>query len=211
MHDLRFPVHSILCLTISAALLALTGDARADGEPDPIATDRVAIAKPPILPRLAISAASGFLASPGANGAAMALGARVGVGQHVVVALDLGYGVLGAATGPTVQDRWWIIPSVALAIPIGPVRLELGGGFGLGASSGYVSWSAYVAKPFTPIWAYQLMPTLDAHAAAAIDLGPKLGLFARLDAAKLLASGSDRAPMDTTWGMLSSGATARVL
>jgi hypothetical protein len=161
-------------------------------------------------PKVSLFAGAGYLASPGANGAAIEVGARFAVARDVALDFDLGYGVLAAAAGPTVQDRWWIMPALAYVIPAGRVRLDLGAGVGLGASSGYRSWSSYIDQPFMPVWAYQLMPTLRVHAAAWYDLSPRSSVFTRVEAAKLLMSGSDSKWMDTTWATLSIGAAVDV-
>ena len=142
----------------------------------------------PARQRLGFFVGAGYLASPGANGAALAAGLRLKVVQHFAVSLDLGYGLVGAAT--TVQDRWWVMPSLALVVPGGPLRFELGVGVGLGASSGYTSWPAYTAAPFTPVWAFQLVPAARAHVLAAMSLSPRTEFFARLDATTLLLEGN---------------------
>ncbi len=161
-------------------------------------------------PNVSLFAETGYLASPGANGAAFAIGARFAFTRHLALSTDLGYGVLAASSGPTIQDRWWIMPSLSYVVPAGRIRLDLGAGIGLGASSGYRSWSTYVDAPFAPVWAYQLMPTVRVHAVASYDVSPRSSVFARLEGAKLLSSGSDSAWMDTTWATLSIGAAVSV-
>ena len=159
---------------------------------------------------LGIFAGAGYLGSPGGNGSTFTTGLRLGIGRHFAVSFDLGYGLLG--THPAVQDRWWLIPSAALVIPAGRVRFDLGAGLGLGASSGYVSWSGYLAKPFTPTWAFQLVPTVRAHAIAAVDITRDFDMFIRLDAATLLLlPGSHARISDTTWATLSLGVQFRLL
>ena len=68
---------------------------------------------------------------------------RLRLGAHVLSA-ELGYGVLGGSRG--VQDRWWILASYAWRTPLdGATSLELGGGLGAGASSGYTDLDAFAA------------------------------------------------------------------
>ena len=103
-----------------------------------------------------------------------------------------------------------MIPTAALVIPVGAVRLDLGAGAGVGTSSGYVSWSAYAAGPFAPVWHYTV-PAARAHAGAAIDVGNGVDLFVRLDLASLPFVGSQAAFGDTTWLALWFGAEPRLL
>lgn len=154
----------------------------------------------------------GYLGSPGANGSALSGGLRLRVARHLSLGLDLGYGVVQARV--VTQDRWWMVPTAALVIPAGPVRIDLGIGVGLGASSGYTSWSAYVAAPFTPVWAFQLVPVARAHVAASMHLSQNVDLFARAELAGLLLDGTQigfrdgnagAGIRDTTWLNLSVG------
>lgn len=167
---------------------------------------------------LGLFVGAGYLASPGANGGAFSFGLRLGMGRYVALSFDVGYGVVGAS--PTVEDRWWLMPAVALVLPAGPVRFDLGAGLGLGASSGYRSWPDYVAGPFNPIWAFQLVPTVRAHVRAAIALRRCCDLFARVDVASLLLDGNSigfrvgdphRPVMDTLWFYLWIGVQFRLL
>lgn len=157
---------------------------------------------------LGLLAAVGALGSPGATGAAFLTGLRLGVGRHFAASVDVGYGLLTAP--PTIQDRWWLIPSAALVIPAGSVRFDLGAGAGVGTSSGYVSWSDYDAKPFTPIW-HSTVPAVRAHVSAAIPIAHDLDLFARADVASLVSAGSPAGAMDTTWFALWIGVEPRLL
>lgn len=168
--------------------------------------------------RVGLFAAAGYLGSPGASGAELSSGLRFGFARHLAVSLDLGYGLL--KTSPGIQDRWWVIPAVALVIPAGRLQFDLGLGLGVGASSGYTSWSAYAAAPFTPIWAYQLIPTLRVHAVASMELTHRVDVFARVDVASLLLGGNSLGSrvgtpnpgvQDTTWGTLSIGVQFRLL
>jgi len=159
--------------------------------------------------RLGLFAGVGALGSPGATGGAFLTGLRLGVGRHFAASVDLGYGLLTAP--PTIQDRWWVIPSAAVVIPAGSVRFDLGAGAGVGTSSGYLSWSDYDARPFTPIWHYTV-PAARAHVAAAIEIARNLDLFARADVATLFSVGSQAGgAMDTTWFALWIGVEPRLL
>jgi hypothetical protein len=150
----------------------------------------------------------GYLGSPGADGGAFLGGLRLGLGRHFAASVDLGYGLESAPS--TMQDRWWVIPAASLVIPAGSVRIDLGAGAGVGTSSGYVSWSDYAARPFTPIWHYTV-PAVRAHLGAAMSLSPGLDVFARADVASLLAVGSQAGAMDTTWFALWVGVQPRLL
>lgn len=169
-------------------------------------------------PRLGVFAGLGYLGSPGAHGAAMTAGLRLALGSHLAASFDLGYGLLH--DGTIVEDRWWLIPSLAWVTRAGWARLDFGAGLGLGASSGYASAASYVAAPFSPVWAFQLVPAARAHALAAVGLGRDVDLFARVEVASLwLDSGSigfragkpDGGAKDSTWVGLTFGAQLRVL
>ncbi len=138
--------------------------------------------------RLEVFAGAGYLSSPGGNGGALAAGLRWAATRHLGVSFDLGYGVLRSSPG--VEDRWWLMPALELSVPAGRLRLDLGGGLGLAASSGYVGWPQYVAGPFDPTWAYQLVPGARAHLSASLAPEPGWQLFARLEAGTLLLGGT---------------------
>jgi hypothetical protein len=153
----------------------------------------------------------GSIGSPGAFGGAFLAGVRWQPCSHFAASLDLGYGLM--STSPGVQDRWWVIPAAALVIPAGRLRLDFGLGVGVGTTSGYGSWSDYVAGPFSPIWHYTV-PVVRAHVMAATDLTRDLDGFVRLDVASLLLSGSSgpyEGGMDTTWVALWFGVDFRML
>jgi hypothetical protein len=190
----------ILQVVALAVASTATGTARADEALEPRTL--------PAPHSLGVFAAAGALGSPGATGGAFLAGLRLGVGSHFTASLDLGYGLLTAP--PTVQDRWWVIPSAALVLHAGSVRFDLGAGAGVGTSSGYVSWSDYDARPFTPIWHYTV-PAVRGHAAAAIEIARGLDVFARADVASLLSAGSQGGAMDTTWFALWIGLEPRLL
>jgi hypothetical protein len=150
----------------------------------------------------------GYLGSPGADGGAFLTGLRLGLGRHFAASFDVGYGLESAPS--TTQDRWWAMPAASLVLPAGAVRIDLGAGAGVGTSSGYVSWSDYAARPFTPIWHYTV-PAVRAHVGAAMALSPSLDVFARADLASLLSAGSPGGMMDTTWFALWVGVQPRLL
>jgi hypothetical protein len=158
--------------------------------------------------RLGVFAGAGLLGSPGTAGGAFCMGLRLGLPPHVAASFDLGYGLTTAP--PTIQDRWWVMPSVALALPAGPVRVDLGVGFGVGTSSGYVTWPAYAAKPFDPIWHFTV-PAARAHAIVFWPLSPRVELFARLDVASLFIRGPQPGLGDSTWAALLLGFQSRLL
>ena len=167
---------------------------------------------------LGVSAGIGYLTSPDLKGSAFALGARWRAAEHIALGFDAGYGVIGKI--PDVQDRWWLMPSVALVMPSGSTALDVGAGLGLGATSGYRSWSEYVAGPFNPVWALQLVPTFRVHLQATRKLTKRLDGFLRLDLASLLLRGNsigsrvgipDPAVADTRWLDLLIGIQFRAL
>ena len=182
-----------------ALLLVLLVSARVEAEPtsQPAGLGPALEAPPPGSPQplqpiapqqLGIFLGGGYVGSPGLSGIVLASGIRYLPMKHLALSFDLGYGV--EARNPDVQDRWWLIPSVAFTLPAGPVQLDLGVGLGLGATSGYTTFSAYVAAPFNPIWAFQLVPTVRAHAVAAMTLTKTVDLFARFDLATLVLGGT---------------------
>jgi hypothetical protein len=138
--------------------------------------------------RLSFFAGAGSLgAQPGA-GAAIETGIRLRALEHLSASFDMGYGVLGSSQ--TVQDRWWLTPSLAFTFSAGPVQLDLGAGVGLGAASGYSSWRTYFKGPFDPDWAFQLVPMGRLHATAAMQVTGALKLFVRAEAATLILPGT---------------------
>ena len=158
---------------------------------------------------------TGYLASPGGNGVAAATGLRLSLGNHFAVSLDTGYGLMSAY--PVAQDRWWIMPSLAVVIPTEHIRFDLGTGLGVGTSSGFKAARDITAD--RPIWAFEAVPTIRFQALAAVELNRTLDLFARLDVATMLTEGNTlgirdgslRPGLDTTWANLWIGVQFRVL
>jgi hypothetical protein len=168
--------------------------------------------------KLGVFADTSYLASAAGNGVAVSSGLRLALGAHAALGADLGYGVLAAPSAA--QDRWWILPTLAWVIPTGPWRLDLGAGLGVGASSGYASLGAYTAGPFSPTWAFQLVPAARAHVMGATSVSRDIDLFVRLEAATLVLSGTplgfrhgNTSPgsSDTTWFDVGAGLQFRVL
>jgi hypothetical protein len=150
--------------------------------------------------RLAAFVSAGYLGSASTYGAAIDTGLRLELGTHLAASLDFGYGLVGASV-PTMQDRWWLIPSLAVVVPVGGLRIDLGAGLGVGTSSGYAHASDYFDAPFVPRWHYTV-PAVRAHAIAAHAVSRKVDVFLRADFASLVATGplSGHASFgDTTW------------
>jgi hypothetical protein len=145
---------------------------------------------------LAFLVGAGSIDSPGAAGGALWTGLRLALGSHLAGSIDLGYGLVG--TAPSAQDRWWLIPALAVVIPAGPLRVDLGLGAGVGTSSGYPTWSDYVHAPFGPVW-HDTVPIVRAHVSVAKQLKPNLDLFARAEVASLLFAAPHDGTLDTLW------------
>lgn len=146
------------------------------------------------------------------HGTAIDATLRVGFGRHFALGLDVGYGVILA---PRVEDRWWIVPTASLVVPLDALRLDVGAGIGAGAASGYRDLDAYAAGPFDPDWAYQLAPAIVGHVMLAWLTGESANVFVRLDAGVLAVDGNElgvreqtreRSSADTAWLALSVGA-----
>jgi hypothetical protein len=191
-------------------LATMTGGPAVASEPAPAAPpadiDRSAAAAAHDW-NLGLFAGAGVLGSPGATGGAFLTGLRLALGRHFAASVDLGYGLITAP--PTIQDRWWVIPSAALVVPVGPVRLDVGAGVGVGTSSGYLSWAGYDARPFTPVW-HATVPAVRAHVTTAIAASRGLDLFARADVASLVSAGSPAGATDATWFALWIGVQPRL-
>jgi hypothetical protein len=168
--------------------------------------------------KLGLTMATYALGSPAGCGAAVSPGLRFALGEHAALSLDLGYAVLSAP--PTTQDRWWIMPAVAAVLRAELVRFDIGVGLGLGASSGYGSFTDYTRGPFAPRWAFQLVPTARVHLMAAAPLGRDLDVYLRAEAATLVLSGTDLgirngdanpSMADTTWLDVGAGVQVRLM
>ena len=166
--------------------------------------------------KLGMFASMGYLSSAGGGGSGSAVmtGLRLAVGAHFALGLDFGWGLL--ATPAVVEDRWWVMPSVALVLPTQVVgrrtTFDLGAGFGVGTSSGYSSFSEFAAKPFAPDWAFQIFPAARVHAVAAVAATRGLDVFLRADAgALILPPSSGKGVVDSTWLLFSVGAQFRLL
>jgi len=197
---------AVICVGIAATASTTAhadGPARGERPPD---VDRVADDDVHAR-RLFLTMGAGYLGSPGAYGEAFSTGLRLAVGRRFAASLDLGYGLLNAP--PIDEDRWWVIPSVALVIPAGRVTFDFGGGVGVGTASGYASWSSYFAQPFMPTWAVTA-PAARAHATIAVALDRKLDLFVRPEVASLLAANRPSLT-DTVWVGLVIGFQTRLM
>lgn len=173
--------------------------------------------------QLSLFTSAGYLTTSGANGAALSAGVRLALGSYFALGFDLGYGVLAMQPGASVggyatgmEDRWWLIPSMAGVIPVHfgklPATFDVGVGLGLGTASGYQSASEYASHPFTADWEFQLVPAARAHAIAAFTMSRTFELFARADAAALvLPHGVGTGVGDSTWLMFSIGTRFRAL
>jgi hypothetical protein len=142
-----------------------------------------------------------YLGSPGAAGAVLDVGLRLGIASHLAGSFDFGYGLMSSFPGT--QDRWWAILALACVTADGPVRFEIGAGAGVGTSSGYTSWPDYVAGPFSPVW-HLTVPAVRAHAVATTRVTRSLDVFARIDFGSLLFT-SSYGVGDTLWFDLGIG------
>lgn len=129
------------------------------------------------------------LGAPGELGLAFVLGTRLALGRYTALRFDVGYGVMGGSR--SLEDRWWLIPSFALVLPVDRMRVELGVGVGLATSSGYSSFEAFVRAPFDDDWAYQLVPAVRGHAVLWIETGRDADVYTQIDAGTLVPAGSE--------------------
>jgi hypothetical protein len=193
-------------ISIALALFTITSSA--------VAEDKAQTPQKDAPQKLSVFTAVGYLGTTGGSGGVVTTGARYMIGEHFAVGLDIGYGLM--AVQDAMQDRWWIIPSMAVVIParVGkvPLSFDIGAGFGWGTSSGYASWSTYAARPFSADWAFQLEPAVRAHAIAAASVSHSVDLFVRADAAAMiLPQGSTPNDADGMWLMLAMGTRFRML
>jgi hypothetical protein len=204
----------------AASALILLVTRLASGDPAPPGPD--ADRPRQRLQKIGVSVATSYLGSPSENGVALSSGLRFALGTHAALSADLGYGVLSSPSAT--EDRWWIMPAIAWVIPADSVRVDVGAGLGLGAASGYASFADYARAPFSPTWAFQLVPAARAHVMAAMPLGRDADAFVRVEAAALLLSGTQLGfrseggsgsvnvgPADTTWFDMGAGVQFRLL
>jgi len=195
------------------AFLLAVGAARAASAEEP---PKLPAPEPPSrFTNLTGFAGAGYMTSGGGHGAALSSGVRLGIGRYFALGFDFGYGLMAtpqgsAFRGTTMEDRWWLMPSMAFVIParVGSHRLafDLGVGLGVGTTSGYSSGARYADQPLSADWEYQLIPTFRLHAIAAMEVGKNLEVFARADAASLIMEhGTGLAVTDHTWLLLSLG------
>jgi hypothetical protein len=201
----------VVLLASPAVILLVTGVASADSAAS--APERATAPQ-----KLGVSVATSYLGNAAGSGVAVSSGLRLALGTNAALSADLGYGVLSAPSAT--QDRWWIMPAIAWAIPAENVRFDIGAGLGLGASSGYASFADYTRGPFSPTWAFQLVPATRAHVMAAMPLGRDVDAFVRVEAAALLLSGTqlgfrngnaNPGLADTTWFETGAGVQFRLL
>jgi hypothetical protein len=204
---LRVVLFASPAVIISLATRVASGD-NAVSEPERAAAPQ----------KLGVSVATSYLGNAAACGVVLSSGVRLALGTHAALSADLGYGVLSAPSAT--QDRWWIMPAIAWVIPAENVRWDVGAGLGLGASSGYASFADYTRGPFSPTWAFQLVPAARVHVMAAMPVGRDVDVFVRVEAAALLLSGTqlgfrngsaNPGPADTTWFDMGAGVQFRLL
>lgn len=133
--------------------------------------------------RVELYGGGGYLASLGGSGAAANVGVRVKLAKHLAGTFDFGWGLLH--DGKVAEDRWWLMPSLELTAPLGPIRADLGAGFGLATSSGYPDVATFGQRPFGPDWAFQLAPAARGYVRASWDRW-----FVRADVGTLLLDGN---------------------
>ena len=116
----------------------------------------------PAQARIGVVGGAALLGSDTGAGLAFDLGARVELNATHALSFRIGYGVLVGER--ETQDRWWILATYGGHLTLAQgLRLELGGGLGAGAVSGYDDLDAFIAAPFDPTWAYQLLPAMAVH------------------------------------------------
>lgn len=138
---------------------------------------------------LGVFVGGGYLKSTEGHGAALDAGIRLDLARNFSAGFDLGYGVFG--TKRDTQDRWWLMPNIALVVPSGFATLDVGFGVGLAAASGYDDVNDFLLAPFDPSWALQLIPAGRVHVRLGVPVTPGFEIFTRLDAGGLLVEGND--------------------
>ncbi len=117
----------------------------------------------------------GYLTTPGGQGAAVVGGMRYSIGRHFAVSLAASYGSLNS-----IQDRWWVMPTIAWVIPAGAFRFDFGAGVGSSTATAFASWSDYSRDQ--PMWVNEAVPSFRLNAIVAAPISPGFELFARADA-----------------------------
>ena len=165
--------------------------------------------------RVRLFVGTGLLGTSGAVGGSVFVGVRLGIVTHAAFSFDLGYGTMSAS--PAIQDRWWLMPSVAFVIPTAPGHIDLGVGLGLATATGFASWRDYLADQTT--YSFQLVPAVRAHAVAAFALTRRVALFFRVGAGALVLDGNSigirdgpaRPLKEVAWVSLSIGVELSLL
>lgn len=187
------PSSRLLSVCFATLCLLVVAAPRSANAAEPLEDHPLGAPAPPAVgERLELLVGTGYLTSSGPGGGAVDAGLRTLVTTRTpwswALSFDLGYSAFFARQG--VQDRWWLMPDVALVHPFGIASLEVGAAAGLGAASGYSSAGDYAAGPFSPTWAYQLVPAVRVHVGASMPIGPRTELFVRLDGAALWMRGN---------------------
>ncbi len=212
-----------LSLLVSSALVLVPGIACAQSSPESAPSEKTASSTE--RPRAAASGSTslgvysglGYLGIRDVNGGAFLVGSRLAVGRHAAFSFDFGWGALKLTDSPAVQDRWWLMPSAAFVIPVGPARIDLGVGLGVATTSGYDSSSTFLAAPFDPKWAFQLVPAGRLQAVVMVPVTEHVDIFARPETGMLFGAGTaglhkgneDPPLRDVSWAALFIGAHYR--
>jgi hypothetical protein len=192
----------VRCLAASPllALLAPATPALADGaQPSARPMIQASATEPSPRRHFAWTLGAVEVASAGQNGGALAVGLVYRPIRFVQASVEFGYGLLDGARGP--EDRWWVMPALAVVIPAGRMSFDLGGGVGSGTVSGYQTWPSYFAHPFEPCW-HITEPAVRGHLGFSVPLTRLIDLWARADVGNIVAT----APAsDTAWHGLTIG------
>ncbi|MBK7863852.1 MAG: hypothetical protein IPJ65_35645 [Archangiaceae bacterium] len=131
---------------------------------------------------LGLFVGTGVLATPQGVGGPAQLGVRLQLARHFAVGFDGGYALISAS--PHLQDRWWLMPALAVVVPLGRLELDLGAGVGLGTSSAFGSWDAFAHD--RNAWELGFYPAVRVHAVASFPLTARLEVYLRAEAAALV-------------------------
>lgn len=164
----------------------------------------------PTSERIGVVGGAALLASDTGAGLAFDLGTRLELDTTHALSFRIGYGVLVGER--ETQDKWWILATYGGHFTLAEgLRLELGGGLGAGAVSGYEDVDAFIAAPFDPTWAYQMLPAATVHTrlwwqAGEVSCFASAELGALMDVPGLgVREGSARQAGDLMWFTLSLG------